>query len=138
MENLFLVQSLKALDHLNENFPYFFFPELCFFFLVQDYLLVQITSVCVLHHHIQSSSIVLEKCFFVSYHVLVLDRCQNADFIQGIHLISIVQLDHLYLLYGIDLLVGETHSFVNCSESSVSKLLFYLEISQRSHSGLSN
>lgn len=49
MEDFEIVQCCQSFDDLKENIPNFFLLELESFFLVLEYLLQQISSVCVLH-----------------------------------------------------------------------------------------
>jgi hypothetical protein len=44
--------------------------------------LQDVTAISVLHHNAQAVGLILEKSFFVTNYIRVIDTCENSDFVE--------------------------------------------------------
>jgi hypothetical protein len=87
MTDFEVMQRLQASNGLNEEMPQLLFSETCIVLLVGIDLLEHVTRISVLHDDAQAAGTVLKESLFETDYVRVIDRCQNADLVQGILLL---------------------------------------------------
>ena len=76
--NFEIMEGFEASDDLNEEVPDLLFREGSVGLFVIVYEHQEVTTVGVLHHKAQTSSLVLKESLFVANHVRVVDRGENA------------------------------------------------------------
>lgn len=103
--NLQVVECLQAADHLNEKVPYFMLTESRICCLVLLNFLKKVAAGGILHHEAEAARFVLKKGVFVAYHIDVVDRGENTDFVQSVFFLFRGQFAHFDLFHGVDLFV---------------------------------
>lgn len=80
MENLEVMEAAKGLDGANQDFPDEVLIEEGLLLFVLHNFLVQVAIGGEVHNDAEGLALV-QEALLVANNVLVLDRCQNADFI---------------------------------------------------------
>lgn len=84
MHDVRFMQSFQPTYKLNENLPNLDFPKHIVIFLVLHNLLIQITSIAVLHNNAQAIELQINKSLLVVDYILTFDTRQNSHFIYRI------------------------------------------------------
>lgn len=73
VQDLLLMESLQASGHLDETIPHFPLQKKFTFFFVLEYLIVEVATICELHHYAQWMWVLVKKGLFVRYDIPVLN-----------------------------------------------------------------
>jgi len=92
VQNLLFVQRLESTRQLEQRSPDFELLEIGLVLFVLYDSVVQVASVRKIHHDAQTTRQVVEKSFFVSDNVGVLNRGEDADFVERVGLFFFGQL----------------------------------------------
>ena len=86
-----------------------------------------------LHDDAEFASLVLEESIFVSDDIGMLDRSKNSDFIKSILLLFLGEFADLYLLHGINIVIGEPLNLIDLTKCSRAKFFDNLEVRDFTH-----
>lgn len=97
------MEGLESLCHMNENSPDLLLCECLVIFLVLDDLLVQVAIISVFHDHTSlifdlPEAIVFDEGLLITDNVWVVNRGQDADFVESILLFFFGQSAQFHFL----------------------------------------
>jgi len=90
MQNVNKVESLHSFSHLDEDLPDEALLHVFLLSLILLYALEDITIICVLHYDAETTRCFIEKSFFVTCDVWVLNRGQYANFVQSVLFFALI------------------------------------------------
>lgn len=105
VEDISVVKHLQAPNHLDHATPNFDLREQSLISFMLCYFLVQVASICVLHHDAERRRFLVEKRVLVSHDIWVFNACQNTNFIESICFLLFTEFADFYLLERVFLLV---------------------------------
>ena len=105
MHDIKFMEGLEAADYLYQQVPDLRLRKHSLVILVLDYLLIEITVICVFHHDAQRVVILVYKHFLVADYICVTDACQDSDFVNCVCPLLLAQKVYSYFLQCIVLLV---------------------------------
>ena len=108
-----VVERLEASYNLDEVMPDLLFCEQLPVSLFRSDNLQDVTAISVLHHNAQAVGLILEKSFFVTNYIRVIDACEDSDFVECVFFFFATELLHLHFFHGVNCVVGLANHLVN-------------------------
>ncbi len=102
MQDFTRMEHIERPNHLYKDRPDLLLVKLLVGLLLLNNFLVKVGVICEVHDEAQALSLVLKEGLFVPDDGFVLDRGQNADFVERIFFFFVGQLAHLYLFQCVD------------------------------------
>ena len=116
MKNAFFVKCSYTVDDVFANRPNFIFVEILVFLNFLFYSARQVAIGCKLHDCAQRFRVLIKEGFFILDHVGMIDRCEDADFVQCILFILLLQVIVLHSLESVLLVALESVNLLDDSE----------------------
>ena len=113
------MEGSQPSDNLNEYVPNFLLLYVGLSLLVTADFLEHVSVVRVLHHQAQAGRRLVNERLLEPDHVRLVNTGQDSHFIQRIIFLLVGQLEHFYLLQGVDVVIVESFDFVNRTVGSI-------------------
>ena len=130
MQNAFFMKCSYAIDNVFANRPNFILVEIFIFLDFLFYSARQVTIRCKLHDRTKRFCIIIKEGLFVLDHIGVIDWSEDADFIQCILFVLLLQVIIFHSLESVLLVAFESVDLLYDSEWAFSKFLDHYEISE--------
>lgn len=119
VEDVFLVQGFKCVDHLDGQPPDLLFWNQLLSFSVWVDEAAQVAALCELRNHAQRPSHLLIKRLFVPNDVRIVDAGQDSNLIEGIGDFSLIGVGDFDFFEGVDFGVLFSFDFVDAGEGAL-------------------
>jgi len=113
MENFNIMEGLQPAYDLDEYAPDFVLSYVALLLLMCGNFLEQITVIRVLHDDAKTAAGFVDKCFFIRADVRMFDTGKNTNFIEGIFLLFVGELDHFDFLESVDFAISQSFNLVD-------------------------
>ena len=117
MADFEVVEGLETSDDLNEEVPDLALGKVGVVLLVLVDHLEEIAAVCVLHNDTEAH--VLKEVLLVTDHIGMVDRGEDANFVQGVLFFFAGELAHFYFLHSVDGAVRLSLDAVHFAEAAL-------------------